>query len=128
MEVLEHYYYTHEHEWMHLEDTIATVGISDYAQSAMGDITFAELPELGTEVEQFEQIASIESVKAANDVYSPMSGKVIEVNNEVVEDPELINRDCYEKGWLIKLEIVTPDEKTKLMKAQEYNNYCESLS
>ncbi|MCK5215870.1 MAG: glycine cleavage system protein GcvH [Candidatus Omnitrophica bacterium] len=128
MEVLDSYLYTHEHEWIHVEDNVATVGISDYAQNALGDITFTELPEVGGEFEQFEQLASIESVKAATDVYCPMSGKVIEVNSEVVDDPELINRDCYEKGWLIKLEIAAPDEKSKLMKAVEYTNYCENLS
>ena len=97
MDVEDRYLYTKEHEWVLIEDDVATVGISDYAQSALGDITFVELPRLDEEVEQFGEFASIESVKAASDIYSPMSGKVIEVNAKLENDPGLINKDCYEK-------------------------------
>jgi glycine cleavage system H protein len=127
MEVMEDYYYTKEHEWIRIEDNIATVGISEYAQSALGDITFVELPEVGMEVEQFEQFASVESVKAASDIYCPMSGKVIEVNTDLEDSPDLINRNCYEKGWMVQIELTVPDEKNNLMTAAEYQKFLESL-
>ena len=128
MEVVEHYFYTKEHEWVNIEDDdTATIGITDYAQSALGDITYVELPVMNSEVEQFEQFASIESVKAASDIYAPLSGRVIELNTELEADPSLINRDCYTKGWLAKIEASSVDEKTKLMTAFEYSNFLESL-
>ena len=127
MEVIEDYFYTKEHEWIHIDDNIATIGISEYAQSALGDITFVELPEAGLEVEQFEQFASIESVKAASDIYCPMSGTVIEVNEELESSPDLINRSCYEKGWLAKIEISNPEDKANLMNSVEYQKFLESL-
>jgi len=126
-DIMEHYYYTKEHEWINIEDDTATVGITDYAQEALGDITFVELPDLGAEVEQFEQFASVESVKAASDIYCPLPGKVIEVNTDLSSDPELINRDCYEKGWIAKITLASVDEKSKLMTAGEYENYLSSL-
>ena len=127
MEVLEHYLYTKEHEWISLEENTATIGITDYAQSALGDITFIELPEIDSEVEQFEQFVSIESVKAASDIFSPMSGKVIEVNSDLEEDPGLINRSCYDKGWIAKVEIRELDERSNLMTAAEYQKFLEGL-
>ncbi len=127
MEVMEDYLYTKEHEWIHIDDNIATIGISEYAQSALGDITFVELPEVGLEVEQFEQFASIESVKAASDIYCPMSGTVIEVNEELESSPDLINRSCYEKGWLAKIEISNLEDKANLMNSVEYQKFLESL-
>ena len=127
MEVMDDYYYTKEHEWIRIDDNIATVGISEYAQSALGDITFVELPEVGTEVEQFEQFASVESVKAASDIYCPMSGRVIEVNSDLVDSPDLINRKCYEKGWMVQIELTVPEEKSNLMNAAEYQKFLESL-
>lgn len=127
MEVMEDYLYTKEHEWIRIEDNVATVGISEYAQSALGDITFVQLPEAGLEVEQFEQVASIESVKAASDIYCPMSGTVIEVNEELDSSPDLINRDCYEKGWLIKIELSNLEDKANLMTSTEYQKFLESL-
>jgi glycine cleavage system H protein len=127
MEVIEDYFYTKEHEWVRIDDNIATVGISEYAQSALGDITFVELPEEGLEVEQFEQFASVESVKAASDIYCPMSGTVIEVNEELDSSPDLVNRDCYEKGWLVKIEISNLEDKANLMTSVEYQKFLESL-
>ena len=127
MEIMENYFYTKEHEWVFLEDNIATVGITEYAQSSLGDITFVELPSEGVEVEQFEQFASVESVKAASDIYCPLSGKIIEVNSELEQDPELINKNCYELGWLAKLEIVDDTEVSKLMTAEEYGNFLKSI-
>ncbi len=127
MEVVEHFYYTKEHEWVSVEDNVATIGITEYAQSALGDITFIELPEIGTEVEQFEQFASVESVKAASDIFSPMSGRVIEVNKKLDGNPGLINRSCFDKGWIAKIELSDPEEKSNLMNAQEYQKFLEGL-
>ena len=127
MEIYDHYHYTKEHEWINIEDGVGTVGISDYAQSALGDITFIELPAIGNEVDQFEQLASLESVKAASDIFSPMSGKVLEVNGELDGNPGLINKDCMEKGWLVRIEVSAPEEVSNLMTADEYRSYLKSL-
>ncbi len=127
MEVMDHLYYTKEHEWVSIDDGVATVGITEYAQDALGDITFIELPALDLEVEQFEQLASVESVKAATDVYSPLSGKVIDVNAELEDSPEILNKSCYDLGWIAKLQIVSEDETSKLMGAEEYRSFLESL-
>ncbi len=127
MEIIEHYLYTKEHEWVDIDGDVGTVGITEYAQSSLGDITFVQLPEKGAEVEQFEQMLSIESVKAASDIFSPISGKIVAVNEELDEDPGLINRDCYEKGWIAKIKISDEDETSNLLTADEYSNYLESL-
>jgi len=127
MEIIEHYLYTKEHEWLDIDGDIGTVGITEYAQSALGDITFVELPEIGKEVEQFEQLTALESVKAANDIFSPISGKIAEVNEELSTDPGIINRDCYEKGWIVKIKISDEEETSNLLTADEYSNYLESL-
>ena len=127
MEIVAHYLYTKEHEWVSIEDGVGVVGISEYAQSALGDITFIELPNVESDVEQFEQLTSVESVKAASDIFSPMSGRLIEVNDKLSEDPGLINRSCYEKGWIAKVEISDMEESANLMTSSEYENYLESL-
>lgn len=127
MEIVEHYYYTKEHEWINVEDNIGTIGITDYAQESLGDITFVELPQEEDEVEQFEQFASIESVKAASDIFSPMSGRVVEVNAGLESNPGIINKSNYEKGWMIKIEISDPEELSNLMTAEEYSSYLESI-
>ena len=127
MEIEESFLYTKEHEWVSIEDNIATMGITDYAQEALGDVTYVELPQEDTEVEQFEQIVSVESVKAASDIYAPMGGKVTEVNRKLEDTPGLINKDCFGKGWIAKIEIRDLDESTNLMSAEEYRNYLESL-
>ncbi len=127
MDIPQEFYYTKEHEWVSLSGKVATIGISEYAQSALGDITFIELPKVDAEVEQFEQVASVESVKAASDIYSPLSGTVREVNDKLSEDPGLINRSCYEKGWITKIEISDKDEISNLMNASEYEKLLESL-
>jgi glycine cleavage system H protein len=128
MEIEENFLYTKEHEWVSIEDNIATMGITDYAQEALGDVTYVELPDEETEVEQFEQFVSVESVKAASDIYSPMGGKVTEVNRKLEDTPGLINKDCYGKGWIAKVEVRDMDESTNLMSAEEYRNYLESLA
>ena len=127
MEIIDHYLYTKEHEWVNIEDNMATMCITEYAQSALGDITFIELPELETEVDQFEHFVSVESVKAASDIYAPMSGKVVEVNERLEGDPELINKSCYTKGWIAKIELADPDERANLLTPDEYRKLLESL-
>ncbi len=127
MEIEEHLLYTKEHEWVSIEDNIATIGITEYAQSALGDITFVELPSVDDELEQFEQFASIESVKAASDIYSPISGRVVEINTDLEEKPQLINKSCYRKGWLAKVEVSDMDEASNLMTAEEYSSFLESI-
>lgn len=127
MDIEDNFLYTKEHEWVSIEDNTATMGITDYAQSALGDVTYVELPEEEAEVEQFEQFVSVESVKAASDIYAPIGGKVIEVNRKLEETPELINKDCYGKGWIAKIDVRDMDESTNLMSADEYRNYLESL-
>jgi glycine cleavage system H protein len=128
MEIEENFLYTKEHEWVSIEDNIATMGITDYAQEALGDVTYVELPEEEAEVEQFEQFVSVESVKAASDIYSPMGGRVIEVNRKLEDTPGLINKDCYGKGWIAKVDVRDMDESTNLMSADEYRNYLDTLA
>ena len=120
--------YTKEHEWIRIneEDDTATIGISEYAQEALGDITFVELPRVNDEVEQFEQFAAIESVKAANDIFSPLSGKIIEVNEALESKPGLINKSCYDRGWIAKIEVSEMEETSNLMTSSEYRSFLES--
>ena len=126
-EIIDHFLYTKEHEWINIEDNIGTMGITDYAQNALGDVTYVELPVEDSEVEQFEQFVSVESVKAASDIFSPMGGRVIEINRNLEDKPSLINKDCYGKGWIVKVEVRDPDETSNLMTAEEYRNYLETL-
>ncbi len=127
MEIVEHYLYTKEHEWINIEENTGTVGITDYAQNALGDVTYVELPEEDQEIEQFEHFISVESVKAASDIYAPMGGRVVEINRKLEDNPALINKDCFGKGWIAKIELRDMDETTNLMNADEYRNYLESL-
>lgn len=126
MEVVDYYLYTKEHEWVSIENNVATVGVTDYAQEALGDITFVELPAVDAEVEQFEEFATIESVKAASDIFSPISGKVIEVNTDLESEPGILNKSPYERGWIAKIEISDSDEASNLMTAEEYRKFLES--
>lgn len=120
-------FYTKDHEWIKIEDGLGTIGITDYAQDALGDITFVELPEIGTEIKQFETFVSVESVKAVSDVYAPMSGKVIKINQKLSTSPELINKSPYEQGWLVVIEIYDESEREKLMRSKDYQKYLEGL-
>jgi glycine cleavage system H protein len=127
MEIIGHYLYTKEHEWINIEDGCGTVGITEYAQNALGDITFVELPPADKELEQFEPLTALESVKSASDIFSPMSGRIVEVNDELSADPGLINRSCYDKGWIAKITVSDMDEASNLMTSSEYESYLESL-
>lgn len=119
MKILEGLLYTKEHEWVKLEDNIAIIGITDYAQHSMGDIVFVELPEEGTDFSIGDTFGVVESVKAASDVYSPLSGRVSASNQEIVDDPALLNQDPY-SYWMIKLEITDSSELDGLMNASQY--------
>ena len=127
MDIDEHVLYSKEHEWVSIDGEVATVGISDYAQESLGDITFVELPQVDDEVEQFGELASVESVKAASDIFSPMSGQIIEVNENLEDKPGLINKSPYDKGWLVKIAIIDLEEKNNLMTAEEYEMFIEGL-
>ena len=127
VEIIDHFWYTKEHEWINVEDNVGTMGITDHAQHALGDVTYVELPEREAEVDQFEQFVSVESVKAASDIYAPLGGRVIEINRDLEDNPALINKDCYGKGWIAKIDIRDVDETSNLMSADEYRNYLESL-
>ena len=120
--------YTKEHEWVSVNGRSATFGITDYAQGSLGDITFVDLPKIGRTLEQFKQYATVESVKAASDVYAPVSGKVIKVNGELAAHPELINQSPYENGFFAVVEISSEKELSGLMKAADYKKYVEGLS
>jgi glycine cleavage system H protein len=119
--------YTKEHEWIRIEGGIGTVGITEYAQESLGDITFVELPSLGFEAEGKKKLASIESVKAASDIYAPVSGKVVEINAEIESSPELVNQSPYEKGWVAKIEIRDLSEEQDLLTPEAYEEYLKGL-
>ena len=120
-------YYTREHEWIRLEGDTATVGISDHAQQALGDIVFAEVPEAGKRVAKGDEAAVVESVKAASDVYSPVAGEVIEGNAAVADDPALINRDPEGEGWFFKLKLDDEGELEGLMDEAAYRDWVKTL-
>jgi glycine cleavage system H protein len=127
MNIPDELFFTKDHEWVKIEGGKATMGISDYAQESLGDITFIELPKQGDEVKQSGQCASIESVKAASDVYAPMSGKIIKTNDSLAEKPEIVNRSPYDEAWFAVIEISDESEKKNLMSADEYKKYVEGL-
>jgi len=120
-------YFTKEHEWIKVEGAIGKVGISDHAAHELGDITFVELPKPGKSVKQFEVLAAIESVKAASDIYSPVSGKVLTVNRVMDTAPEIVNESAEEKGWMVELEILDVAELEKLMTVGQYDEYLKTL-
>ena len=116
--------YTKDHEWVRIEGDTATFGITDHAQEALGDIVFVELPEIGREVNAGEAYAVVESVKAVSDVYAPLAGEVIEVNEALEGEPEKVNSDAYGAGWIAKIKI-TGDESVELMTDDEYTTFLE---
>ncbi|EWG06996.1 MAG: glycine cleavage system protein H [Candidatus Aramenus sulfurataquae] len=120
-EVLEDRYYTESDEWVKIEGEIATVGITDYAQKKLRDIVGVELPQIGREVKMGESVAVVESVKAAADIYSPLSGTVVEANEDLLSEPELINKDPYGAGWIFKLKITNKAEVEKLLTTEKYS-------
>jgi len=120
-------YFTREHEWVRVEGNTATVGISDHAQQALGDIVFAEVPEAGKELAKGQEAAVVESVKAASDVYAPVGGKVVEGNAAVADDPALVNRDPEGDGWFFKLELSDVGQVDGLMDEAAYRDWVATL-
>jgi glycine cleavage system H protein len=120
--------YTKDHEWARIEGKKAYVGITDYAQHSLGDITFVELPKPGAAVEQSKFCATVESVKAASEVYSPLTGKVVSVNPDAAASPELVNKDPYGKGYLFVMEFSDEAQKANLLDAAKYQAYVEGLA
>jgi len=118
MNIPEDLHYTDEHEWISVEDGVATVGITDYAQKELGDIVFVELPEVGAEVEAMDTFGTIEAVKTVSDLFSPVSGTVVEVNEALEDHPELVNDDPYRDGWMIKIEF--SEQPEDWLSAKEY--------
>ncbi|KAK1281655.1 hypothetical protein QJS10_CPB22g00331 [Acorus calamus] len=123
--VLKDFKYCDSHEWVKVDGTSATVGITDHAQDHLGDVVYVELPQVGTTVTQGASFGAVESVKATSDVNSPVSGKVIEVNEELSNSPGLVNASPYEKGWMLKVEISNVDEVNSLMDSEKYSKFCE---
>ncbi|HKZ18441.1 MAG TPA: glycine cleavage system protein GcvH [Geobacteraceae bacterium] len=119
--------YTKEHEWIRIDGSIGVIGITEYAVGQLGDITFVELPPLGREVKQFEVLSGIESVKAASDIYAPLAGKVVAVNETLDTHPEIINESPEDKGWLAEIEITDAKGVEKLLNRAQYDEYVQGL-
>jgi len=120
-------YFTKEHEWIRVDGDVATVGISDHAQEALGDIVFAEVPDAGRSLNKGDDAAVVESVKAASDVYAPVGGEVVEGNSALGDDPALINRDPEGEGWFFKLKLSDPSELDGLMSEADYREWVSTL-
>lgn len=112
--------YHREHDWARVEGDVAVIGLTSFAQESLGDVVYIELPEIGTDIVAGQPYAEVESVKAVSDVYAPLSGSVLEINEEVVDAPELINESPFENGWLVKVQLSDPAELDDLMTAEEY--------
>ncbi len=123
-DVAENLLYSKDHEWIEVDGDIGTVGISDHAQAELSDVVFVDLPEVGASVAAGDAVAVVESVKAASDVYTPVSGEILEVNEELANDPSLINSDPYGAGWLYKIRLDVPAETEDMMNASDYEEYC----
>lgn len=114
--------YTKDHEWVSLDGNIATIGITDFAQSELGDIVYVDLEDVGSEFDQDEVFGSVEAVKTVSDLFMPVKGKVVEHNEDLEGEPELINGSPYEKGWMIKVEVANPDDVAALLSAADYRS------
>jgi len=128
MNIPENLLYTKDHEWARLDGGEATIGITDFAQSSLGDITFIDLPKPGSKLKQSEWCATVESVKAASDVYAPLSGEVIKANVELTNHPEMVNKSAYEEGWFAVVKVSDLGEKGKLVNSLQYKEYVQGLS
>ena len=121
--------YTQEHEWIRPEaGDKGKMGFTDYAQSQLGDIVFLDLPAPGSQVEQFKKMGEVESVKAVSDIFAPVSGQVLEINQTVIDEPGLVNKDPYGAGWLVRLELSKPSELDALMDSEDYDKFVAELS
>ncbi len=125
--VVDGLYYTKEHLWVKVDGNDATIGVTDYGQHQLGDVVYVELPEVGSEVEAGDKIAAVESVKAAIDIYSPLTGKILSVNEDLKEDPSLVNVDPYGDGWIAEIQMSDPNELEDLMTADDYRAYIQEV-
>ena len=119
----ENFLFTDDHEWVDINGDIATIGITDYAQGELGDIVFIEFPDLNTEFQKGESIGTIEAVKTVADIYMPLSGKIVSLNDELNDDPSLVNNNPFNKGWMLKVQIMHKEEVSELMNTEKYNNF-----
>ncbi|XP_071612746.1 glycine cleavage system H protein, mitochondrial [Heliangelus exortis] len=119
--------FTDKHEWISVENDIGTVGISHFAQEALGDVVYCSLPEIGTKLSKHDEFGALESVKAASELYSPLSGEVTEINAALADNPGLVNKSCYQDGWLIKMTVENPAELDELMSEDAYEKYIKSI-
>lgn len=117
--------YSKEHEWVLVEDDVAIIGITEFAQGELGDIVFVELPEVGEKISKDDPFGSLESVKAVSDIFAPISGAVVEINDDLKENPETINEDPYGDGWMIKVQMTDLDELKDLMSSEDYAEFIE---
>ena len=120
--------YAKSHEYVHLEGDVATIGITEYAQKELGDVVFVELPQVGSQLEAADELGSIESVKAVSELFSPVTGEVIEINEALADNPALVNTDPFGDGWMIRIKITDATEVDELMTAEEYDEYIEKES
>ena len=120
------YKYTKEHEWIRLEDELCRLGITEFAQQELGEVVFVELPEVGQVFDANDEIGTIESVKAVAEIFTPVAGEIVEVNEAVVDDPELLNDDPHSEGWLVKIRFSSEADLKDLMDAEKYEAYVES--
>ncbi len=119
--------YTREHEWVKVSDGVATVGVSDYAQDALGDVVFVDLPGEGAALSQGDEAVAVESTKAAASVYAPVTGKIVEINPALIDDPSLVNSDCYGEGWMYRITVDDPAQLDGLLDAAAYEAYIGTL-
>lgn len=117
--------YSREHEWVLVEGSVATIGITAFAEQQLGDVVFIELPGVGDKVTKDEAMGVVESVKAVSDVYAPVSGTVLEINDDLPENTELVNEDCYGDGWMVKIELSDPTDLDELMTSEEYETFVQ---
>jgi len=120
------YLYSREHEWVKIEDDVCVIGITEFAQQELGEVVFVELPEIGQVFNANDELGTIESVKAVAEVYTPVAGEVVEVNDAVVDDPELLNEDPHVEGWLVKLRFSSASDLKGLMNAEQYEEFVQS--
>ncbi|XP_055029624.2 glycine cleavage system protein H (aminomethyl carrier), a [Misgurnus anguillicaudatus] len=119
--------FTDKHEWVRVDSGVATVGISNFAQEALGDVVYCGLPEIGTQLSQSDEFGALESVKAASELYSPLTGEVTQVNDALADNPGLVNKSCYKDGWLMKMSVSVPEELDALMDEAAYERYIKSI-
>lgn len=128
MELPDDLKYTKDHEWIRVEGNVVTVGITDYAQEQLGDIVFVELPDEGEEIKEGDAFGAVESVKSVSDCLTPVSGKVLEANDLLRDNPETVNEDCYGEGWMLKIEVEDPAPLDELMNNEQYESFVKEES